>query len=342
MNIVKVTKQNLKQYMENYDIMVCLLRPSRNKAKQLAILEMSVILSAVDGTFIANGPLGDVKGLISFFIKKDKDDELKTLLKTTGYCNKFYKLDFSLQGPNFTEEIKSINDYTWKGLKFNVIPFYEQSDEEYKEQCIENRLFAIYKSDKSVKYVKGYRGDGSESGRRGLPLEDARLMVNIANPNSIRSLLDPFAGSGGILYAARCIQSSLFLVSIDVDKTLEPGLKMYSDAHYSCDACKVDIVERPIDAIVTEIPFSPNFTSTVIKAFYHLKDVLSENGKILCMSHVDQFPQIKEALQDMNFYILMFREVNRKGTPVVISFWTKNKAYYENTKEYFDMLQFIK
>ena len=342
MNCIEITKQNQNEYIDQYDILICLLRSSRNKAKQLAILEMSIALSAMGGVFIKNGPLGDVKGLISFFVKREVDDKLISLLKNIGYCNKFYKLDFTLKNTDVSDDIKSINKFVWKGLKFNILHFYSQSTEEYKEQSIENRLFALYNSDETIKYVKGYRGDGTEAGKRGLPVEDIRLMVNIIDPYSIRSLLDPFAGSGGILHGARYIRNSLFLLSIDIDKTLEPGLKIYSDVHYVSDAREVDIIENPVDAIVTEIPFSHNYTDIVIQAFHNLKNYITEKGKILCMCHSDQFLQIKEALQDMNFYLLIDKEVNRKGTPVFISFWSKDQNYYKTTKEYFNMLQLIK
>lgn len=341
MKYIKISKLNADEYINNYDILVCLLRPSRNKAIQLAILEMSIVLSVFDGIFIFNGPLGDVRGLISFFVKRGSEDKLQTLIKSVGYCNKFYKLDFSLKNNNKTDDILSINKYFWKGHEFNVIRFYLETEDEYKDQSIMNRLFAVYQSDNTIKYIKGYRGDGSEAGRRGLPLEDARLMVNLVDPYSIKSILDPFAGSGGIIYSARHIRSSLYLISADIDKIIEPGLKIYSDAHYTRDARKLDIKEGIVDAIVTEIPFSPNYTKIVIQALYNLTQYLSENGKVLFMCHIDQFSKIKNALRSMGFYLLIHKEVNRKGTSVFISLWSKNREFYESSQEYFQVLKTV-
>ncbi len=342
MNYIGITKQNLHLYADKYDVLICQMRTSRNKAKQLAVLEMSTVLSEADGIFIQNGPLGDVKGLFSFFIKKNCNHRLKQILRTTGYCNKFYMLDFTLQNPDIADDIKSMNPLIWKGLKFNIIHFYLQSEEEYKEKSSHNRVFAIYQSDNTVKYVRGYRGDGSEAGRRGLPLEDARLMVNLAEPYRIKKLLDPFAGGGGIIHAARDINNTLYRISIDIDRTLEPGLRIYSDKHYICDSREADILEKPVDAIVTEVPFSANYSETIIQVFYHLSEAVSESGKILCMCHIDQFPAIKAAWLHMGYYLLIGKEVNRKGTPVVVSLLSRDTAYYKRTKDYYDMLQKIR
>ncbi len=93
-NYVKVSKNSILQYREDYDVLVCSLRSSRIKAKQLAILELFLVLSQIGCLFIINGPLGDIKGIISFFINKKKRNLLHSLLKNVGYCDKFYILDF--------------------------------------------------------------------------------------------------------------------------------------------------------------------------------------------------------------------------------------------------------
>lgn len=341
MKYVKVSKRDIDEYIEKYDLLVCRLRTSRNKAKQLAILEMSSCLMPVEGVFVFNGPLGDVKGVISFFVKKGEEQKLLKILKTVGYCDRFYILDFSLELPGATKEIPSVNEYYWKGRPFNVIPFYKESKNHYLAQSISNRIFAIYQNDNTVKYVKGYRGDSREAGRRGLPLEDTRMLVNLVKPHSINTFLDPFAGSGGIVYTAKSINPSLYVMSADIDRILEPGLSMYSDKHYTCDARELDLNDNKVDAIVTEIPFSKNYTHVAIQAFYNLIPCLAEQGKLLCMCHADQTKELVNAMQDSGLSLVIDKAVNRKGTPVNILLWAKSRNFYENYMYYFQMLKTV-
>ena len=341
MKYVKVSKSEIDKYVDKYDLLVCRIRTSRKKAKRLAVFELSTVLSQVGGIFVFNGPLGDVSGLVSFFVPKTLDGELVSILKTVGYCDKYYKLDFTLEKPGATNEIKSVNEYFWKGRRFNVIPFYIECKKQYQKQSVNNRMFAIYQEDGTVKHVKGYRGDGSEAGRRGLPLEDAKLMVNLVKPMSIRTLMDPFAGGGGILHAAKLINPSLYLISADIDKLLEPGLSMYADKDYSCNARKVDLGDKKVDPVVTEIPFSENYTPVAIEAFYNLLPNLSDNGKLLVMCHAGQTNHIKKNMEKSNLFLIVDKKVNRKGTPVNILLWSKCKKFYENNLGYFKMLRTV-
>jgi len=84
---VRVTAQNIDKYLKKYFVLVCSLRNSRIKAKKIAIMEALCCLYPLQGIFIVNGPLGDVKGLISFFILKEYKDLLPNYLKNLGYCN---------------------------------------------------------------------------------------------------------------------------------------------------------------------------------------------------------------------------------------------------------------
>jgi len=336
MNYATITKLNLPEYLAERDVLVCLARPSRNRAKQLAILELSIVLGGL-GEYVTNGPLGDVRGVVSFFVKKGHDDALLALLKTVGYCNTFYKLDFSLQNPDTTDEIASINPFYWKGRPFHVIRFYAESEEEYRERSIENREFAVLGDDGAVRRIKGYRGDGSEAGRRGLPLEDAVLMVNLADPRNIGSLFDPFAGGGGILHAARTIRPSLRLLSCDVEARLEPGLRMYANVHRAADARELELGET-VDAIVTEVPFSGNYTGVITQAFDNLSRFLRERGRVVCMCSTDQFSLIAECLRRNDLHCLFGKTLDRKGTTVSVSLWTGDEGYAKSLGEYFRML----
>ena len=107
-------------------------------------------------------------------------------------------------------------------------------------------------------------------------------MVNLADPHQAKVLMDSFAGSGGILHAARHYPS-LVLISSDYDPILEPGLQAYADRHYPMDARAVELDGAEIDALVTEVPFSANATNEVAQAFIHLSRFLKKNAELsLC------------------------------------------------------------
>ena len=338
MKYITVTKLNRQDYLHAHDVLVCRIRPSRVKAKQWAVLEMSTLLSPLDAIFITNTPIGDAQGVIAYFVPKGADDNLKGLLNNCGYCHEFFKLDFTLKERPASVGIQSINPYTWKGMKFILVDFFAINKEDFESQSVTNRLFAVYQENLTVKYVKGYRGDGTDAGRRALPLEDARLMVNLVSPANISRLLDPFAGGGGIIHAAKCINATLHLISVDIDRTVEPGLKMYAHEHHTCDARDLKL-GAPVDAIVTEVPFSPAYTGIIIEALQHLGQYLADDGRLVIMCHTDQFPALSGALQGL--YPIFYRDIDRKGTATTISYWTKSREFYEAMQEYIMALREI-
>ena len=331
MKYITVKKYNIEDYLHAYDVLVCQIRQSRVKAKQWAALEMSTLLEPLGAIFITNSPIGDAQGLISYLVPKGAGDVLKEALNNCGYCHEFFMLDFTLKKQPASVGIQSINPYVWKGKKFVLTDFFTVDKETFESQSIMNRIFAVYQQDFTVKYVKGYRGDGSDAGRRALPLEDARLMVNLVSPKNIYRLLDPFAGGGGIIHAAKTIDGSLHLTSADIDRIVEPGLKMYAHEHYTCDARELEL-EIPVDAIVTEVPFSAAYTGIIVEALGHLTQYLTEDGRLVVMSHTDQFLMLGSSMPEL--YPIFYKDIDRKGTPTTISYWTKSQEFYESMQDY--------
>ena len=69
MQYVQITANNIDKYLEKYDIIACSIRNSRIKAKHLAIMEVLCCTYPLQSIFIANGPLGQNRGLFRFYIK---------------------------------------------------------------------------------------------------------------------------------------------------------------------------------------------------------------------------------------------------------------------------------
>ncbi len=313
---VKINKSNLKEYIQEYEVVLCSLKTSRNKAKQLAVWELCFALNELAAIFVPNGPLGDTASQVTFLIHKAHLEALPDILKSIGYCNSFYALDFSPSPPGK-------KSFSWKGMPFTISLFYKQSEAIYEKQSSHNRDFYIYDSHGQEKKVVGYRGDGSVTGRRALPVEDCRLLVNLVNPLAASSILDPFAGSGGILSAARYANPSIRLISADIDKVVEPGLKRLSDVHYTIDSSAEDIVEHDIAAIVTEVPFAPSATETVGLALTKLAQNLSDDGQISLMCSEEQYPYLSAVLQSVPLYPVVEEYVDRQGNVMSVSLWYK-------------------
>jgi rhodanese-related sulfurtransferase len=159
-----------------------------------------------------------------------------------------------------------------------------------------------------------------------MPFEDAKLMVNLAEPHRVKTLLDPFAGGGGILCAARRANAASRLISADIEAALAPGLEMYSDEHYACDAKDLPSIYRnaAIDAIVTEVPFSQDYTENVVAAFARLDGIVDKDGIIILMCHAVQSVQIGGALRKLGYSNLFALAIDRKGVSAEISAWMKN------------------
>ena len=188
---VVVTGGNIKSYIKHYTVIVASIRPSRSRAVQLAAWELFFLLAPIKGLFIANGPLGEIGGKISFFVHNSYLTGLKDILKNAGYTKNFYSLEFNPHG------LQGKQEFVWKGEKFIVNSFFTQDKDLFEKSAPHNREFYILGADGTDEKVIGYRGDGSEKGRRGLSVEDSRLMINLTSPQEGDVLLDPFAGAGG-------------------------------------------------------------------------------------------------------------------------------------------------
>ena len=326
---ISITGKNIDDYIKDHLVLLFSLRKSRIKAKKLAIMEAYFALYPVGGIFIKNGPLGNLRGVFSFLIPKAKLAKTLSILPTIGYCNKFYLLDFKTNTPDNRSDLKNINvkDLVWKGRAFSISNLFFQDIQIYKKHSAENRKFIIRQNNKD-KVVYGYRGDGSEMGRRALPVEDARCMVNLAIPARSEKLLDPFAGAGGIVFAAKYISNDIDVYSVDVDPVVAPGLEFYGSRHSTADSTKTRFPEAYFDSLVTEVPFSRNATRDIIKTVRNLKDSLKKDGRLVIMSSLDQAAVLKREIGDVGFYPYIIQKVNRKGTDVAIMGWIKSYDKY--------------
>ncbi|NLO81619.1 MAG: hypothetical protein GX094_00920 [Clostridiales bacterium] len=336
-----MTSQNIDEFLDKYDVMACSMRNSRIKAKHIAIMEVLCCTYPLKSIFILNGPLSNIRGFISFFVPKECVNVLPQYLKNLGYCDKFYILDFDNPHHTGNSSIKNIN-LNWKRRKFSIRLFYEQSRRVYRKQSPHNRHFKIMGWDSEIRDVYGYRGDGTERGRRALPVEDARCLVNMALPSRIKTMVDPFAGGGGIVYQAKYIDKSIEVFSVDIDETLEPGLTYYGSKHYVDNSAIIDLDAHVFDALITEVPFTLDALDDICNTLINFDKYLSSCARIVIMLSRGQFCAIEKCVTELNWHILMSCAVNRKGTDVVIMVCTKSNKLYKQMKEIIEAVKTIR
>lgn len=338
MSLLTVTKNNINEIVDNYYLYLFKIRNSRIKAKSLAIMEAFSLLIDLECLVVKSTPMGDIKGLFCIAVEKKYSKQVESRLHKLGYSNSVMLLNFDNASMQNNSDLKSINDLIIKGKVFDVIKLYSEDAKIFSDEAPDRRKFLLKAITGEIKEIKGYRGDGTETGKRALPVEDCRLLVNLASLNSNQSLLDPFAGGGGIIYQARKTTKNLF--SNDIDFKLEEGLKNYGAIHTTLDVDDLVFEDNSIDAIVTEVPFSKTCNEKILSFFNKSYNYLKDNGKLIVMYSREQSQFINRYLTS-KFLKYMEFELNRKGTEVTISAYTKSNEDYVILNETFNQIKTI-
>jgi len=334
-----ITKSNIDDYLYEYKVILCKIRSSRIKAKQIAVLEMLFLQFDNEILFVKNGPLGDIKGLISFLCPAKNLVSFKERLKFSGYFYTFYLLDFD----NFTQKnipgLNSINPMIWKGKRFSVTVLFNMDNKIFTDQAPNNRVFKIIDTNNEIKDIRGYRGDGSDTGKRALPVEDARCMVNLSQPCKNKRMIDPFAGAGGIIFLFKYIVPEGIMTSIDIDPILKPGLESYGSTHYVMNSGDASFPENSFDSVITEVPFSENAETDIIKTLKKIDAGISKNGVYIIMCNIDQSAFIQQTMEELKNFQVFSHEIDRKGINVEIQIWHKNITLFDEMREFISVLK---
>lgn len=303
------------ELISNYNFVACKIRNSRIRCMDIAVKEVLFSLKEIGAAYLPNSPLSDIKGMFVILIPKDKTFD-KAMLNNIGYCESFYYLNF---------EVNSKKDYFWKKRGFSLGDLLIQDKDDYINEGADKRPFKIMGQNGEIKDLIGYRGDGSETGRRALPVEDCRVLVNLSMPGPRKRMLDPFAGGGGIVFQGK--KQELEVLSNDIDETVAPGLVSYGSKHTIGDARNLHF-EDSIDLISTEVPFSPNVTEVVCDALVNVCGYLNDNAMATIMCADYQAEQIKKSMKTAKMKLCSENEIDRKGTPVTILNFTNSYQQY--------------
>jgi tRNA (guanine10-N2)-dimethyltransferase len=140
----------------------------------------------------------------------------------------------------------------------------------------------------------------------------ARAVVNMSH---IRTgwVLDPFAGTGGLLVEAGLLDKDIHVVGCDIQKKMVHGMRMnyrFYGINYDVirgDSLKLGIRDDAVDAIVTDFPYgqSTHIAAASLKDFY--ADALAEMYRVLKPGRraivVSKEP-IEKLLTDVGFTVI--------------------------------------
>ena len=298
------------------NILIFKIKPSRIKALILATEEIKSFLSEIkNAEVVIGGPLSTEKGIIAAYIPKNFDIKNITLdFWRLGYVQNVYKM--------LPEQKKSKNAIKWKNKFYSLETLYEENKNELLNQAPDKRKFLLPDITGNLHYAIGYRGNGTSTGKRALPVEDSKMMLNLIKNKKNQKVLDPFAGAGGIVFAAK--KAELDIYSSDIDSEMQYGLKDFGAKHKVADIKCLPFENDFFDAIVTEAPFDINATQNVVIGLEEMKRVIKPSGVIILMVADTQVEIKRKKAIDLNLKIYIDQPLNRKGTAVHIFKFEKN------------------
>lgn len=179
------------------------------------------------------------------------DEQTVALAKRLGYAHGILKAH---EEPYQGEELSAKNTARWvvgsiriRDKKLSLTEIYRQNERERLENSPNQRSFLIEKNGE-VKEAKGYRR------KRAVSPNDAKFIINIAELNGDEIVIDPYAGTGGLLI--ECISRGIKAFASDIDPVVRPGLAELTDKRCTlADARNLPFKDNLFDVVITEPPF---------------------------------------------------------------------------------------
>lgn len=284
--------------------MLFILRLQKRKFhdRELAKADLQSLFHDFNPNLPKVGPLQTEKGILWLEIDEKYFDEVIKRSPRLGYFREILILEEHENG-----------NIKFQNKKYSGKIIYSQNKEELKNRSADKREFLV-ETTEGLKRVKGFRGDGSESGPKALPVIEAKLLVNLAFVKDSQKFLDPFAGIGGIVLEA--IDSGFEVYSSDLSEKVAAGLKEFGSTHFIADAKNLPFEENHFDAIATEFPFAKSTHDEIPFWLAELKRVTKESSPIVIMCTFKQANILKSLVK--NKFIDLDFETKRGGKEVRI------------------------
>lgn len=296
--------------------LVCHVRTGRKKAIEAAAMEMLCLLRDLSPERCRGGPFASQGGVFWIQIAEASLDEAMHRFSRLGYTRAIDRLELITRS-----QLKKTRSVRWRKHYYRVVRVYEEDSSLLRAQAPDRREFVILGSDGRARAVRGYRGDGTRSGRRGLPVCDARLVTNLARPDRPRAtrFLDPFGGAGGIALEALACGFSVF--TADIDPVVSPGLKQLGACHQVVDARRLPFPDSSFHAIATEPPYHEGLGDLVVEALGEMKRVLAPGGRMVVFCADWQSDLLRSRAEALGLCRFFESPINRKGTACTVLAW---------------------
>ena len=286
------------------------LRPSRHRARAAAVAEALALLHDLEPAAPAGGPLSERGGVFWVELPEGNLAAATTRLPRLGYTTAVDRL-VPAAGP---AEVR------WRRRSWRLVRLWEEDAAGHRELAPDRREFLFAAGGGPVRPVRGYRGGDGPLTRRGLPVCDARLLVNLVAPAGPGWLLDPFAGVGGVALAARA--AGWTTVTADLDAGLRHGLGAIA-AHLVADARALPLRPGSLDAAVTEPPYEPAVGPLAGQALAELHRLLRPGGAAAVLCAAWQAPGLRSTAVGLGWRVVLDCPVDRKGLAVVALAWRR-------------------
>jgi hypothetical protein len=304
-------------------VLICYLRPARNKARAVAEVEAVSLLRDLAATVLPGGPLSEQGGLFWISLPAQYLPSARSRLARLGYTSAVDLVQPVPQddvGADIAPEAGERRT-RWRRRTHRLIRLYEEDADALREQAPDRRTFLFETAQGEVRPVKGYRGDGQALSRRGLPVYDARMLVNLVFQPEDGVLLDPFAGIGGVVIEA--LASGWQVVSCDIDPALRYGLAALGATHHVADACDLPLNTASVHAIATEPPYDASTEYMLRPALTELHRVLQRGSRLALLCAAWQADVLRDQAALLGLRPYLDTPINRKGTEVIVLAWEK-------------------
>jgi hypothetical protein len=296
------------------------LRAARRRARAAAVAEALALLHDLEPSAPAGGPLADRGGVFWVELPGRQVGAAAARLPRLGYSTAVDLL-VAGQAPGRGGGPPAVR---WRGRGWRLERLYAEDPAGHRDAAPDRREFLLEAGGGPVRPVRGYRGGGAALARRGLPVCDARLLVNLVAPARPGRLLDPFAGVGGVALEARAAGWST--VTADLDPALRHGLGRLSGAHLVADARALPLRPGCLDAVATEPPYDRGVGPLADQALAETHRLLRPGGAAAFLCAAWQAAGLRAAAAALGWRVVLDCPVDRKGVPVVALAWRRPPA----------------
>jgi hypothetical protein len=296
------------------------LRPVRRKALAAARTEALCLLRDLNPTAPPSGPLAERGGLFWIALPAEALDPAAARLPRLGYTIAVDRLEDAARTP--TRRNARAGRLRWRGRQYLLARLYTEDPASARAAAPDRRAFQLESAGGQVRAVTGYRGDGGPLSRRGLPVCDARLLVNLVTPLHGMTFLDPFAGAGGLILEAAA--SGYRALSCDRDPALRRGLSALGARHAVADARALPFAPGSVDALASEPPYDPRAEAAVLDALAEMARVLKPGGRLALLCAEWQAEGLRRQAAALGLSAFLDSPINRKGTACAVLAWERD------------------